>query len=203
MNKTLRWLIALISASLMSYTLFASLQLYIGDISYDNPPNRSSISIDFMPIHKREQTHTVRENIVPPHDKNYNHKIYNHKNHHNSREQQTHDSKPAQLPPKPTSISINKHSATDRENRISLGLHPIFRIEPIYPLFAIKRNIEGWVEIEFLIAENGTVINPKVVGSEPSEVFEQTALIAVSQWQYRPGHEGKSSVLFKFELRDH
>ncbi|MBC6413406.1 MAG: TonB family protein [Chromatiales bacterium] len=204
MDKTLRWLFALIAASLISYSLFASLGLYIGNTNYNDTTHYPSISINFIPIHKdkREQTqpavkHTRPASIAVKHTKpaSINDK--------DPRKAQTHQPESARVAPKPAPMSIAKHTSTASENRSPIRLQPIFRVKPIYPMFAIARNIEGWVKIEFLIAENGAVINPKVIASEPSEVFEKTAMTAVSQWRYPPGNASKSSVHIKFELRDH
>ena len=63
---------------------------------------------------------------------------------------------------------------------------PIIRVNPTYPTRAAQRGIEGWVLLEFTVDEEGKVINPKVVGYEPSPIFNSAALRAIRRWRYRP-----------------
>ena len=69
---------------------------------------------------------------------------------------------------------------------ISTDLVPIFRVPPEYPMRAAKRRVEGWVRIEFTIDEQGHVVNPVVVESYPSSVFNRAAIKAVSKWEFKP-----------------
>ncbi len=62
---------------------------------------------------------------------------------------------------------------------------PIVRIPPQYPRRASQRGQEGWVIVEFTIAADGSVKDPRVVESS-SSVFEREALRAVVRWKYRP-----------------
>lgn len=66
----------------------------------------------------------------------------------------------------------------------------IVRVLPRYPSRALSRNIEGWVLLEFTISELGVAINPIVVDSEPSGIFDRSAINAVKKWKYRPMMEG-------------
>ena len=68
----------------------------------------------------------------------------------------------------------------------SRGVAPLVRVQPIYPMRAQRRGIEGWVEVEFTIAEDGRVLNPHIVAAEPSGTFDQATLKAVSRWRYQP-----------------
>ena len=206
MNK-IRLLIAAIAALLINYVLFAAFGqlITVGTRHYDNSLEHPAISINLVPLyedaHKDEhkQTHSTPLHtpvpIQPPDDN-----IYNEQTHGTIPTNEKHED---QTLPKPKPLSIVKHIPADITKHTSRGLEPIFRVEPIYPMFAIIRGIEGWVRIEFAIAENGEVINPRVTASEPPEVFAQTALTAVSEWRYPPGNKSKSSVHIKFELRDH
>ena len=200
MNKTLRWLIAFTIASLISYALFAAVGQLVGTLRHNNPSNhRPAVSINFMPIYKNEHKQTPSDSPPAPVPaqslKNNAYKEQRYKSvpleeKHNTETQQ--ESEP---------LSITKHTPANRSSS-SIGLQPIFRVEPIYPMYAITRGIEGWVSIEFAITMNGKVINPKVVASDPPRIFERTALTAISQWRYPPGNKSKSSAYIKFELRD-
>jgi len=57
-------------------------------------------------------------------------------------------------------------------------------VRPIYPLKAKQRGIEGYVDIEFEIEADGTVNTVEVVGSQPSEVFEEAACSAARRWRF-------------------
>ena len=63
---------------------------------------------------------------------------------------------------------------------------PLVRVQPIYPMRAQSRGIEGRVEVEFAINEYGEVSNPRIVAAEPTGIFERATLKAVSRWRYQP-----------------
>jgi protein TonB len=63
---------------------------------------------------------------------------------------------------------------------------PLVRVEPAYPIRAAERGIEGWVTVEFTISPRGTVVDPQVIGYEPSSIFNQAALRAIRRWKYNP-----------------
>jgi protein TonB len=50
----------------------------------------------------------------------------------------------------------------------------------------MQDNVEGWVELGYTIAANGSVSNVKVVNSEPANVFDSPATKAVSRLRYKP-----------------
>jgi protein TonB len=59
-------------------------------------------------------------------------------------------------------------------------------VQPDYPHDAQVRAIEGWVEIEFTVAESGQVKNATVRAANPRGVFNQAAISALLQWRYKP-----------------
>lgn len=63
---------------------------------------------------------------------------------------------------------------------------PIVRIEPRYPRDALLRGLEGWVQVEFTIDPDGRVSDPIVVASEPSRVFDRSAIQAILRWKFKP-----------------
>lgn len=84
---------------------------------------------------------------------------------------------------------------------------PMVRVPPQYPERAQQRGIEGRVMVEFTISKSGSVKNPKVIHYEPSKIFNNSALKAVSQWKYNPKiQNGKAieqvgiRVTFPFKL---
>jgi protein TonB len=63
---------------------------------------------------------------------------------------------------------------------------PQVRIQPDYPIQARQKRIEGWVDIQFTVAADGSVRDPVVLDAEPKAVFDRAALQAVKGWKYNP-----------------
>jgi protein TonB len=63
---------------------------------------------------------------------------------------------------------------------------PQVRIQPDYPIQARQRGIEGWVDVQFTVATDGSVRSPVVLRAEPKSIFDQAALQAVKGWKYNP-----------------
>ena len=63
---------------------------------------------------------------------------------------------------------------------------PILRDAPRYPHEALLSRTEGWVDVEFTIAADGTVKDAVVVGAQPDRVFERDALRAIARWKFQP-----------------
>ncbi|MCX7085991.1 MAG: TonB family protein [Methylococcales bacterium] len=80
----------------------------------------------------------------------------------------------------PTSNKANTSTPT-----VSSGVVPISRVEAEYPAIAKRREIEGWVKIEFSITPDGSVENAVVVDAEPENIFNESALTAIEQWKFK------------------
>lgn len=78
------------------------------------------------------------------------------------------------------------------------------QVSPAYPRLAAKRELEGWVELEFTVTERGEVRESRVSGSS-SEVFDKSALAAINRWEFAPVIENgrpvpvRAAVRFAFE----
>lgn len=59
-------------------------------------------------------------------------------------------------------------------------------IEPLYPFAAKRKNIEGSVTLRFVVTKEGDVLEPQVVESQPSGVFDSSAMKAISRFKFRP-----------------
>jgi len=57
---------------------------------------------------------------------------------------------------------------------------------PVYPKNALERNIEGWVELEFVVSPDGSTESIKVVDASTDRYFRDEAIAAVADWQYEP-----------------
>lgn len=65
-------------------------------------------------------------------------------------------------------------------------LRRVREVPPEYPREATRSGTEGWVQVEFTIAPDGTTRDLQVRNSEPKEIFDQAALDSVSQWRFEP-----------------
>jgi protein TonB len=63
----------------------------------------------------------------------------------------------------------------------------VARTHPIYPFKARQRNIEGKVQVKFLVGADGAVSRVEVLSAEPKGVFETSVLQAVPNWRFEPG----------------
>ena len=57
---------------------------------------------------------------------------------------------------------------------------------PTYPARARERGTEGWVDLEFTVAKDGTTRDALVRAAEPVGTFDRAALDAVKRWRYEP-----------------
>ena len=57
---------------------------------------------------------------------------------------------------------------------------------PTYPARARERGTEGWVDLEFTVAKDGTTRDAVVRAAEPVGTFDRAALDAVKRWRYEP-----------------
>ncbi|MBQ46429.1 MAG: hypothetical protein CMP10_02865 [Zetaproteobacteria bacterium] len=74
---------------------------------------------------------------------------------------------------------------------------PIVRIEPQYPRKAAMRGIEGFVTVNFLVTESGSISEIKIVNAKPPRIFNRAAKKAVSRWKYKPKLMDGKPVAYK------
>ena len=66
-------------------------------------------------------------------------------------------------------------------------LQAIARTQPGYPPAARRQNVEGWIRVQYVVDERGSVGPVKVLAAEPEGFFEQSVLGTVRAWRFRPG----------------
>ena len=59
-------------------------------------------------------------------------------------------------------------------------------VTPEFPSAARQRALSGWVDVQFMVLNDGSVSDISVVGADPAGAFEQSATDAVRKWKYRP-----------------
>ena len=57
---------------------------------------------------------------------------------------------------------------------------------PAYPARAASRGTEGWVDVQFTVAADGSTRDVAVTGSSPAGIFERSVLDAIRDWRYEP-----------------
>jgi protein TonB len=67
---------------------------------------------------------------------------------------------------------------------------------PMFPFEAKRNGTPGEVVVEFVVNEQGRVLDPKVVRSSHA-MFEEPTLRAVAKWQFEPGRQHGRIVSFR------
>jgi protein TonB len=70
---------------------------------------------------------------------------------------------------------------------------PLVRIDPQYPPAAQERGLEGWVQIHFIVAKDGSVREAIPVRSS-NKIFEREAVRAALRYKYQPEIVGGQAV---------
>ena len=76
---------------------------------------------------------------------------------------------------------IGKLAPGGEENREPI---PLVRIQPLYPPHARDQRIEGVVRVAFTVDIDGSVKNPVIVSSKPTEIFDYAVLSAIRHWKF-------------------
>lgn len=82
-------------------------------------------------------------------------------------------------------------------------LIPIHRQQPQYPLYALRKGIEGSVEVLFKIDPSGRVLanTLEVVKSTPPNIFDRSAISAIKTWRFEALAKGETGErLVKYTL---
>jgi TonB family protein len=70
-----------------------------------------------------------------------------------------------------------------------------------YPIEALRRNIEGWVDVSYVVTPEGKVTTVKVLDSSPKGVFEAAATKALTRVRYQPTMQAGKAVAVSTKLR--
>lgn len=185
-----RYIAAFVLAAGVTFGLFWVMQALIGVEGKLDESAKGRV-IDFVRLKKESETETKKRKLP--------------------------DKKPPEEQPPPPDLNLAHNSRPDQamgdvipifDAGVELGggpnlggmgaadqdIVPLVRVNPEYPVRAAQRGIEGWVEVTFTISTTGTVKNAKVVGYEPSSVFNKAALRAIRKWKYNPKIEDGKAV---------
>jgi TonB family protein len=75
------------------------------------------------------------------------------------------------------------------------------KLDVQYPTRALQNNVEGWVEIGYTVAADGSVGNVKVLNADPPRTFETSATKAVSHLRYQPVIQGGKAIAVGTQVR--
>jgi protein TonB len=92
-------------------------------------------------------------------------------------------------------------SSMDLNIVMAEDLIPLTMLPPQYPTAARLRGLEGWVEVLFVVNEEGAVEAPEILASEPPRIFDQAALDAAGRWRFRPVSEDGEPVAVLAQIR--
>jgi len=78
-------------------------------------------------------------------------------------------------------------------------------IELDYPADALRRGVEGWVDVAYVVTAEGKVATIKVLDSSPKGMFDTAATRAVTRMRYQPamqaGKPGAVSTKLRISFR--
>lgn len=74
-------------------------------------------------------------------------------------------------------------------------------VAPVMPQAAIDRQLQGFVEVIFVIARDGSLQDLQIADAQPRGVFEEAAIAALIQWRYAPVIEDGKAVEQKAMVR--
>jgi TonB family protein len=72
---------------------------------------------------------------------------------------------------------------------------------PAYPPGAQARGVQGWVDVQFTVATDGSTRDALVTASSPAGVFEDAVLGAIRDWSYEPRLVAGKPVAQRVQLR--
>jgi TonB family protein len=94
---------------------------------------------------------------------------------------------PATIEPFRAEVAVLRRQAEYLATPAAQGeLKLLTDVDPVYPEEAQRRNIGGWVDVEFVVGTDGVPREARVVGADPPVTFDQAVLAAVSLYRYEP-----------------
>ena len=94
-----------------------------------------------------------------------------------------------------------KLAAAGMPNVTEASLTRVKKIELDYPAEALRKNVEGWVDLSFVVTAEGKVTTVKLLGSSPTGVFDAAATQALSRMRYKPMTQGGKPTAVVTQLR--
>jgi protein TonB len=118
------------------------------------------------------------------------------------------------VPNMPATKSLQAQLATAQQQRDFAAsvvqaktLQRVREVPPVYPREAARLGLQGWVDVEFTIAPDGTTQDLVVRNAEPLSTFDQSAIDAVKRWKFAPvlrdgaAVSQRAAVRIRFEIK--
>lgn len=97
-----------------------------------------------------------------------------------------------------SNIAVEQPKTTPAPKATSIGystdIVPIFTIPPNYPRMAKRRNIQGYVILNFTIDTKGLVKDIVIKEAKPKGYFEKSAIEAIAKWRFQPKYSGLEAI---------
>lgn len=74
-------------------------------------------------------------------------------------------------------------------------------VASVYPRDARRDGVEGWVDIDFTIAQDGSTRNLVVRDAQPKDTFDKAALDALGKWRFEPVQRNGAAVAQRATVR--
>ena len=89
-------------------------------------------------------------------------------------------------------VALTVLDSLDLQNVFTAGeldqpLITLTRIPPFYPPNAKHRGIQGWVNVKFVVNEQGRVENISIIKAQPPGVFDASVMRCMAGWRFKPG----------------
>jgi TonB family protein len=107
----------------------------------------------------------------------------------------------ADLAPLNQRLAQLKLTATGPPEVLEASLARAKAIELDYPTDALRRGVEGWVDVAYVVTAEGKVTTIKVLDSSPKKVFDTAATRALARTRYKPATQGGKSIAVSTKLR--
>jgi TonB family protein len=79
-----------------------------------------------------------------------------------------------------------KQAAAGPPEVVEASLTRVKGIQIDYPEGALRKNVEGWVDLSYVVTAEGKVTSAKVLASYPAGVFDSAATRSLSRVRYKP-----------------
>jgi TonB family protein len=94
-----------------------------------------------------------------------------------------------------------KLATTGTPEVLEASLTRVKGIELDYPSEALRRSIEGWVDVSYMVTAEGKVTTVKVLDSSPHGMFDAAATKALTRVRYQPMTQGGKAIAVSTKLR--
>jgi len=99
-------------------------------------------------------------------------------------------------------VSAAIEQRTTETSVVSAGtLRRTREIPATYPADARRRGIEGWVDLEFTVAADGSTRDIVVRSAQPQDTFDKAAAEALRRWRFDPVIRNNQAVDQRARLR--